>query len=311
MHVVRFWRAFRDFKHGKDRLLRQEEGDSSGIWRLIRAMNELDFLASFGSGRWRRRSASRRLARHRALANDRVSMWGDTRGSEKFFYTEIAHYLYPGDTRSPWPPRGFGDTSRSCWIDHGADCRAPPAAAPSPLLRGGRQALGSCGSGGTIVLLISAGADANALDRSGVAAFAPSVRTRSLPPSGRARRRRRTPTAEQVGLDALASRAPNDRRGGSGSTQSREQQAASSAAAGTWRSNAGSRRTRQRRPRQVAPRVDSSADRRSRMIRTAMIDYAKLSLADVRPDSRVSRATLRHLWPPRRAAAQLAALATR
>ena len=33
VHVVRFWRAFRDFKHGKDRLLRHAEADLESLLR--------------------------------------------------------------------------------------------------------------------------------------------------------------------------------------------------------------------------------------------------------------------------------------
>jgi hypothetical protein len=170
---------------------------------------------------------SRRLAEKPEFATT-VSEAGATRGkSEDFFFTEIAHYLYQGDTALHMAAAAFRRPVAELLIAAGADVRARNRRGAEPLhYAADANHWQPDAQADTIACLISAGADPNALDKSGVAPLHRAVRTRSLP-------------AVRALLDGGANpRLPNKSgsmpydlarmttgRGGSGSPLAHEQQA--------------------------------------------------------------------------------------
>jgi len=170
---------------------------------------------------------SRALARDPALATTSAESGATRQDAATFFYVEIAHYLYAGDTALHMAAAGFRRPVAQLLIEHGAKCRAANRRGAEPLhYAADANRWDPAAQAETIALLISAGADPNALDRSGVAPLHRAVRTRSL-------------AAVRALLDGGAdSRRPNTSgstplhlavqttgRGGSGAAQAREQQA--------------------------------------------------------------------------------------
>ena len=100
--------------------------------------------------------------------------------ASEYFFKEIAHYIYAGDTPLHMAAAAFNREIAKLLIDAGADLRARNRRGAEPLHYAAdanhwdpqRQAA-------TIACLISAGADPNAKDKSGVAPLHRAVRTRS------------------------------------------------------------------------------------------------------------------------------------
>jgi ankyrin repeat protein len=171
---------------------------------------------------------SARLAASPELAT-MASEVGATRGeASTFFFTEIAHYLYSGDTALHLAAAAFRRPVAALLIAHGADCRARNRRGAEPLhYAADTNHWDPAAQAETIAYLVASGADPNAVDGSGVTALHRAVRTRSVP-------------AVRALLDGGAiPRQPNDAgstplhlavqttgRGGSGSPHAREQQAA-------------------------------------------------------------------------------------
>jgi hypothetical protein len=143
-----------------------------------------------------------------------------------FFFNEIAHYLYAGDTAIHLAAAAFRRPAAELLIAHGADCRAKNRRGAEPIhYAADANRWDPTAQSETIAYLLSVGADPNALDSAGVAPLHRAVRTRSLP-------------AVRVLLDGGANaRAPNQAgstplhlavqttgRGGSGSEHARQQQ---------------------------------------------------------------------------------------
>lgn len=148
-------------------------------------------------------------------------------GSESFFFTEITHQVYAGDTALHIAAAAFQEPVARVLVRGGADCRAKNRLDAEPLHYAAdanhwdpaAQAL-------TIAYLLNSGADPNAVDRFGVTPLHRAVRTRSLAavnalldggsnplqPNGR-------------GSTPLQLAMHNTGRSGSGSTRAREQQA--------------------------------------------------------------------------------------
>ena len=170
---------------------------------------------------------SRRLAANPELARA-VSDGGATRqDAESYFFDDIKHYLYAGDTALHMAAAAFRRPVAELLIAHGADCRARNRRGAEPLhyaADANRPAFEAQRE--TIAYLASAGADPNAPDDSGVLPLHRAVRTRSL-------------AAVEALLDAGADPVRPNRagstplhlavqptgRGGSGSEIAREQQA--------------------------------------------------------------------------------------
>ena len=170
---------------------------------------------------------SRRLTASPTLATAPAEVGATRQDAPDFFFSEIAHYLYAGDTALHMAAAAFRRPLAMLLVAHGADCHAKNRRGAQPL----HYAVDAnhwepTAQAETIEYLLSVGADPNALDKSGVAPLHRAVRTRSLP-------------AVQALLDGGADpRAPNKSgstplhlavqttgRGGSGSEHAREQQA--------------------------------------------------------------------------------------
>lgn len=170
---------------------------------------------------------ARRLAVSPSLATVSADVGATRQEATNYFFSEIAHYLYAGDTALHLAAAAFRRPVAEILIAHGADCRAKNRRGAEPLhYAADANHWDPTAQADVIEYLLSVGADPNAFDKSGVAPLHRAVRTRSL-------------AAVRAVLDGGASpRAPNKAgstplhlavqttgRGGSGSPQAREQQA--------------------------------------------------------------------------------------
>ena len=169
---------------------------------------------------------SRRLAANPSFATTPSDIGATRQSATTFFFSEIAHYLYAGDTALHMAAAAFRRPVAELLVARGADCRARNRRGAEPLhYAADANHWDPTAQAETIEYLLSVGADPNALDNSGVAPLHRAVRTRSLP-------------ALRALLDGGANpRAPNKSgstplhlavqttgRGGSGSQHAREQQ---------------------------------------------------------------------------------------
>jgi ankyrin repeat protein len=170
---------------------------------------------------------ARRLAGSPALAVMSSDVGATRQESSPFFFVDIAHYFYAGDTALHMAAAAFRRQVATLLVDHGADCRAKNRRGAEPLhYAADANRWDPAAQAETIEYLISVGADPNALDRSGVSPLHRAVRTRSLPAvrallDGGADSRR----PNKTGSTPLHLAVQSTGRGGSGSPQAREQQA--------------------------------------------------------------------------------------
>ncbi len=189
------------------------------------AWTYLDFVRVVVDGDIER--LTRRLAASPALATTSSPVGASRQESSAFFFADIAHYFYAGDTALHMAAAAFRRQVAALLVAHGADCRAKNRRGAEPLhYAADANRWDPTAQAETIEYLISVGADPNAVDRSAVSPLHRAVRTRSL-------------TAVRALVDGGAdSRRPNGAgstplhlavqttgRGGSGSPQAREQQA--------------------------------------------------------------------------------------
>src|SRR5438045_95971 len=140
----------------------------------------LDFVRHVVNGN--NDEASRLLATNPDLAIARAEVGASRQDAKDFFFSEIAHYLYAGDTALHMAAAAFRRPLVELLIAHGADCRAKNRRGAEPLhYAADANHWNPTAQAETIEYLLSAGADPNALDRSGVAPLHRAVRTRSLP----------------------------------------------------------------------------------------------------------------------------------
>ncbi len=171
---------------------------------------------------------SRRLAVRPALATMAAGTGATRQGPATFFFTDIAHYLYQGDTALHMAAAAFCRPVAECLVAHGADIHARNRRGAEPLhyaadanrLEPDRQAE-------TVAYLLSIGGDPNALNKDGVAPLHRAVRTRSLAAvdallDGGANPR----LPNKAGSTPLHLAVQTTGRGGSGSSVARDQQAA-------------------------------------------------------------------------------------
>ena len=171
---------------------------------------------------------SRRLAGTPGLATAASSVGATRQESSTFFFANIKHYMYAGDTALHMAAAAFKRSIAEMLVRHGADCRARNRRGAEPLhYAADANHWAPAAQADTIEYLISAGADPNAVDDSGVAPIHRAVRTRSL-------------LAVKALLDGGASVSQpnksgstplylaehNSGRAGSGTPQAREQQTA-------------------------------------------------------------------------------------
>ncbi|HJZ72986.1 MAG TPA: ankyrin repeat domain-containing protein [Vicinamibacterales bacterium] len=112
-----------------------------------------------------------------------ASPGGATRGGAPgFFFTDIAHYLYEGDTALHMAAAAFQRPIVELLVANGADCRAVNRLGAQPLhYAADTNHWKPDAQAATIDYLTSVGADPNAADRGGATPLHRAVRTRSLP----------------------------------------------------------------------------------------------------------------------------------
>ncbi len=171
---------------------------------------------------------SRRLARSPTLATTPSAVGATRQRASAFFYADIAHYLYAGDTALHMAAAGFRRRVAEVLIEHGAHCRAKNRRGAEPLhYAADANHWDPAAQAETIAFLVAAGADPAAVDGAGVAPLHRAVRTRSLAAvrallDGGAQARQ----PNKAGSTPLHLAVQTTGRGGSGSPQAREQQAA-------------------------------------------------------------------------------------
>jgi len=171
---------------------------------------------------------SRRLAGSPALAVAPAAVGATREESSAFFFPDIAHYICAGDTALHMAAAAFRRQVAGLLVAHGADCRAKNRRGAEPLHYAADANRGDpIAQAETVEYLISAGADPNAWDRPGVSPLHRAVRTRSFAAvkalvDGGADPRR----PNKAGSIPLHLAVQGTGRGGIGSPQAREQQAA-------------------------------------------------------------------------------------
>src|SRR5882724_13502091 len=76
---------------------------------------------------------SRRLAASPSLATAPAEVGAERHGAPGFFFTEIAHYLYAGDTALHMAAAAFQRPIAELLVANGADCRAKNRRGAEPL----------------------------------------------------------------------------------------------------------------------------------------------------------------------------------
>jgi len=169
---------------------------------------------------------SRRLAASPALATAASEVGATRQGASSFFFADIAHHLYAGDTALHMAAAAFRRRVAELLIAHGADSRAKNRRGAEPLHYAADANRWDPTSQAEIIqYLISIGADPDAVDSSGVAPLHRAVRTRSLAAvrallDGGANPRQ----PNKAGSTPLHLAVQTTGRGGSGSPQARQQQ---------------------------------------------------------------------------------------
>ena len=169
---------------------------------------------------------SRRLVATPSLATASSDVGATRQDAATFFFSEIAHYLYAGDTALHMAAAAFRRPVAELLVAHGADCRAKNRRGAEPLhYAADANHWDPTAQAETIEYLLSVGAGPNALDCSGVAPLHRAVRTRSLPAvrallDGGANPR----AANKAGSTPLHLAVQTTGRGGSGSEHARQQQ---------------------------------------------------------------------------------------
>jgi ankyrin repeat protein len=170
---------------------------------------------------------SRHLVLSPALATKSSDVGATRLEASTFFFAEIAHYLYAGDTALHMAAAAFRPPVAALLVAHGADCRAKNRRGAEPLHYAADANHGDpAAQAETIRYLLSVGADPNALDRSGVAPLHRAVRTRSLAAVHALLEGGARPKApNKSGSTPLHLAVQTTGRGGSGSEKARQQQA--------------------------------------------------------------------------------------
>src|SRR5438067_905660 len=124
---------------------------------------------------------SRRLAASPSFATAPSDVGATRQDASTFFFSEIAHYLYAGDTALHMAAAAFRRQVAELLVTRGADCRAKNRRGAEPLhYAADANRWNPTAQAEVIAYLTSIGADPNALDQSGVAPLHRAVRTRSL-----------------------------------------------------------------------------------------------------------------------------------
>src|SRR4051812_1495528 len=173
------------------------------------------------------RVVSRMLAANPELATTRVAEGATRQHASEFFFDQIAHYLFAGDTALHMAAAAFQRPAAELLVRSGADCRARNRRGAEPLHYAcDANRWKPAAQKETIEFLLAAGADPNALDKSGVPPLHRAVRTRASGAvrallSGGARVRSRN----RSGSTPLHLAVQDTGRGGAGSARARSEQA--------------------------------------------------------------------------------------
>ena len=169
---------------------------------------------------------SRHLAASPALATASSAVGATLQQASTFFFAQIAHYLYAGDTALHMAAAAFRRPVAELLVAHGADCRAKNRRGAEPLhYAADANRWNPNAQAEVIEYLTSIVANPNVLDRGGATPLHRAVRTRSLPAviallDGGANPRQ----PNRSGSTALHLAVQPTGRGGSGSLQARQQQ---------------------------------------------------------------------------------------
>ena len=170
---------------------------------------------------------SRQLAASPALATAASPVGATRQEASTFFYTEIAHYLYAGDTALHMAAAAFRRPVAELLVAHGADCRAKNRRGAEPLhYAADTNHWNPTAQADIIEFLTARGADPNAVDCAGVAPLHRAVRTRSLSAVTALLESGANPRQpNNSGSTPLHLAVQTTGRGGSGSARAREAQA--------------------------------------------------------------------------------------
>jgi len=125
---------------------------------------------------------SRLLTADPGLAKEQAGAGATRQHAAEFFFEEIGHYLYSGDTALHMAAAAFERPAAQLLVRHGALCRVRNRRGAEPLhYAADANRWKPAAQRRTIEFLLTAGADPNALDKSGVAPLHRAVRTRSSP----------------------------------------------------------------------------------------------------------------------------------
>jgi ankyrin repeat protein len=123
------------------------------------------------------------IAKQPVLARQSISIGATRQAATDFFFDEITHYLYAGDTPLHAAAAGYRLEIAQHLLKRGADVSAANRRGAQPLHYAADGAPGSChwnpdAQAKMIALLIKAGADPNAVDKNGVTPLHRAVRQR-------------------------------------------------------------------------------------------------------------------------------------
>jgi hypothetical protein len=125
------------------------------------------------------RTVSRLLAADPPLAIAQASGGATRQDAREFFFDEIRHYLYAGDTALHMAAAAFQRPIAELLIGRGANCRARNRRGAEPLhYAADANHWQPAAQRNVIEYLLEAGADPNAFDKSGVSPLHRAVRTR-------------------------------------------------------------------------------------------------------------------------------------
>jgi hypothetical protein len=203
-------------RKGVNRAQRPRQNPSQdGFMELVRAIVAGDA-----------RKAARLLAASPDLVHARAAIGATREAPESYFFEEIKHYLYGGDTALHMAAAGHNREICQHLIDRAADCSAKNRRGAEPLHYAcDANTWKPAAQAATIDCLIRAGANPDATDKSGVPPLHRAVRTRCAAAvaallTGGAQPRSRN----NSGSTPLHLAVQNTGRGGSGTPHAIEQQ---------------------------------------------------------------------------------------
>lgn len=171
-------------------------------------------------------AVSRMLDADPGLATTQAQDGASRQHASAFFFAEIRHYLYGGDTALHMAAAAFQRPIAQLLVGHGARCRARNRRGAEPLhYAADANHWQPAAQTDVIEYLLTAGADPNALDKSGVSPLHRAVRTRGSAAvetllAGGAR----VDIRNGSGSTPLHLAVQNTGKGGSGSTRARREQ---------------------------------------------------------------------------------------